>query len=542
MSNIDSNVFPIDALLSRIQGYFDEVKYKASNHEDFGPMFKFRSLALIAEIYEFVRLYFHRREERLSDYNGMTLRGCLNVIIDIENIQKSLNDLYYNLCKINENTPQNSIRKISENGYSCRSESEFQLQKLYTDGIVGLSNCVCSHNIPTAMDSSLWPAKKNGTDKKFQYATIFHNAHEELDEELVPIEYSQNPDDSVYNDEMKKKSIGNHMAYKVEVGRKGTDGFDVLGYVLDSYHKADGITTDDICEELRMSMEMLRAAFMTDAEDIFYIRTGNFPKLKAKYDEKELCELYSVLPFTQYKKFRQQYIEDYIETGLRWKQENWRTERNYCEEKLSVQQRLDFMNDTKSEVVQQMKENSKLWTIRMHSGGLDSVVTPENFAMMFYRRGEQDFVELQWQYEVLSEKIRLLEIELQNEGCTSHKSIENKTVQEFIDSITLLGDHLYEKWNNKEVSPGAHKANVYIIIKLGELVQYLDDLRENNYDILKEACYPKTAKYKRNFCWFVGQLKAKGYFGELPDNLIADELGPIIGISPGTAANYLVEK
>lgn len=543
MSSIDPQIFPIDQLLSRIQGYLDDVEYKANKHEDVGPMFNFRSLALIAEIYEFARLYFHNRKENLSDYYGMSLKKCLNTVIEIEKIQESLDDLYYNICRIKEDYPDESTEDFSNGGHNCRTETELQLQKLYTEGIASLSEYICGEKIPTAADSVLWLGEKDYKNTKFQYAKIFHNAHEKLDEGKSLIELSRDPDDAAYNERIPiMKNIGNHIAYKAKMECTNSNGFNALGYILDSYHRADSITTDDICKEFGKSLEMLRVVFMTDAEDIYYIRTGDYAKLRTNGNSKKLQEIYTVLPFTQYKEARLQYEEDYIETELRWKEEDWRTDRNYVGKKLSVQQRLEFFSDTRNKVEEEMQKFPELWTVRMHSGGLDAVITPENFAMMFYRREGKYFVELQWQHEILSEKLRLLEEEQRSEGGSSKESIVDKSIREFIDNITIMCGQLYEKWNDKTVTPGAHKAEARITIKYEELVQYLDEVRENNYDTLKAICYPKDSKYNRKFCRFVAELRTKGYFGKLPDNHIADTLGPIIGISAGTAANYLAEK
>ena len=41
---------------------------------------------------------------------------------------------------------------------------------------------------------------------------------------------------------------------------------------------------------------------------------------------------------------------------------------------------------------------------------------------------------------------------------------------------------------------------------------------------------------------FIASLRDKGYFGKLPNNLIAQQLAPIIMLAVGTATNYLSIK
>ena len=64
----DSKNLPIDSLLERLQTYLADVKAKDGSQESLDLMFKFRSFALIAEVYEYVRKYFSQRTQRLSDY------------------------------------------------------------------------------------------------------------------------------------------------------------------------------------------------------------------------------------------------------------------------------------------------------------------------------------------------------------------------------------------------------------------------------------------------------------------------------------------
>lgn len=175
----------------------------------------------------------------------------------------------------------------------------------------------------------------------------------------------------------------------------------------------------------------------------------------------------------------------------------------------------------------------------MHSGGLDTDVTPENFARMFYRRKGVDryFIELQWEFENLSALIDKYRQQPIDNGRKVTQTPEQKAVSDFVDKVIMLVSIAYEKWNNQRVSPGVHKPEVHIVIKKEELIKHIQDKMKNEFEDLSELCYPQFTK--KLFCKYVSQLQRADFFGKLPNNLLADILAPIVNLSPGTAKNYL---
>lgn len=116
---------------------------------------------------------------------------------------------------------------------------------------------------------------------------------------------------------------------------------------------------------------------------------------------------------------------------------------------------------------------------------------------------------------------------------------EQRAVAAFVAKINELGKAAYDRWNGKRVVPAAHKAEVEIIIDKDRLVQQMQSRMKHHFDELSALCYPETSNTKRDFCLYVARLQGNGFFGQLPNKYLAELLAPIVGLSKGTATNYL---
>ena len=116
---------------------------------------------------------------------------------------------------------------------------------------------------------------------------------------------------------------------------------------------------------------------------------------------------------------------------------------------------------------------------------------------------------------------------------------EQKAVRAFAEKIIALADAAYEQWNGKRIVPGAHKAEVEIVINKEKLIQRMQSRVKNDFNNLLSVCYPETANTKRDICLYVVQLQKDGYFGKLTNKHLAELLAPIVGLSKGTVTNYL---
>jgi hypothetical protein len=67
----------------------------------------------------------------------------------------------------------------------------------------------------------------------------------------------------------------------------------------------------------------------------------------------------------------------------------------------------------------------------------------------------------------------------------------------------------------------------------------MQDKQKTDFKELSELCYPISSKSKQIFCQYVVKLQKEGYFGKLPDNLLAEQLASVVGLASGTVANYL---
>ncbi len=547
----DDNTFDMRtaSLMERLHNYFDDASM-GDEREDgqLEPLFKFHSLILIADIYEHVRLFLVNRDRRLSEYfSERTIKQCLRNVVDIEELQKRLPELHEDIETI-ESSMSWASDLLPMAGVEVMPGTD-EIKLLHLHGIEALSKDANGNERPSVSKSLLWRAPSYSHEgKDYVFGKVFRKAKEELDDDNCD-NLSPDPEDKIYNNIRAQSRLSNRVAWKVESHEwlnnpkksKENKRFDFLGYIISIQRKAEEATADDIYFELKQALEYLRNVFMTDAEDIYYVRTGDFSKLEKVYSKDVITHFYTELPFKKYYEAKKEYVEllsDQMEVELG----EWRISRGYIGRKLTPQEQIEFLQERKDGVIENMKSYEELWKLRMHSGGLDADVTPENFARMFYRRKGVDryFIELQWELEELTSLIAKNKQKPAKDSQELVQTPEQKAVADFVDSIIMLVNTAYEKWNNQRVVPAVHKAEVHIVIKKEELIKFMQDKMKNDFEELCEFCYPEASK--QDFCQFVVQLQNDGYFGALPNKLLAEVLAPIAKISVGTARNYLSQS
>lgn len=547
----DDNTFDMRtaSLMERLHNYFDDASM-GDEREDgqLEPLFKFHSLILIADIYEHVRLFLVNRDRRLSEYfSERTIKQCLRNVADIEELQKRLPELHEDIETI-ESSMSWASDLLPMAGVEVMPGTD-EIKLLHLHGIEALSKDANGNERPSVSKSLLWRAPSYSHEEKdYVFGKVFRKAKEELDDDNCD-NLSPDPEDKIYNNIRAQSRLSNRVAWKVESHEwlnnpkksKENKRFDFLGYIISIQRKAEEATADDIYFELKQALEYLRNVFMTDAEDIYYVRTGDFSKLEKVYSKDVITHFYTELPFKKYYEAKKEYVEllsDQMEVELG----EWRISRGYIGRKLTPQEQIEFLQERKDGVIENMKSYEELWKLRMHSGGLDADVTPENFARMFYRRKGVDryFIELQWELEELTSLIAKNKQKPAKDSQELVQTPEQKAVADFVDSIIMLVNTAYEKWNNQRVVPAVHKAEVHIVIKKEELIKFMQDKMKNDFEELCELCYPEVSK--QDFCQFVAQLQNDGYFGALPNKLLAEVLAPIAKISVGTARNYLSQS
>lgn len=547
----DDNTFDMRtaSLMERLHNYFDDASM-GDEREDgqLEPLFKFHSLILIADIYEHVRLFLVNRDRRLSEYfSERTIKQCLRNVVDIEELQKRLPELHEDIETI-ESSMSWASDLLPMAGVEVMPGTD-EIKLLHLHGIEALSKDANGNERPSVSKSLLWRAPSYSHEgKDYVFGKVFRKAKEELDDDNCD-NLSPDPEDKIYNNIRAQSRLSNRVAWKVESHEwlnnpkksKENKRFDFLGYIISIQRKAEEATADDIYFELKQALEYLRNVFMTDAEDIYYVRTGDFSKLEKVYSKDVITHFYTELPFKKYYEAKKEYVEllsDQMEVELG----EWRISRGYIGRKLTPQEQIEFLQERKDGVIENMKSYEELWKLRMHSGGLDADVTPENFARMFYRRKGVDryFIELQWELEELTSLIAKNKQKPAKDSQELVQTPEQKAVADFVDSIIMLVNTAYEKWNNQRVVPAVHKAEVHIVIKKEELIKFMQDKMKNDFEELCEFCYPEASKH--DFCQFVVQLQNDGYFGALPNKLLAEVLAPIAKISVGTARNYLSQS
>jgi len=534
------------SLMERLHSYFDDASIRAFRPDEQPiPLFKFQSLMLAADIYEFVRLYAINREEHLSEYfSALTLKQCLENVAAVEKLQERMNDVrqlfeMYDLrVQLGKIANHEEPRHAPGLGIAERISDYKRLHEKGIDGFDGQ---------PTIGHSLLWGANSND-EVRYKYGRLFFKAKETLDDSDSGSR-SLDPETRAYSKALQQQELSRRVAKKSVPQKpaepKGSD-FDFLQYIVDIHRKAEAAPAENICKELGDALEMLRNVFMTDAEDIYYIRTGDLSKLEGVYDKEMLEHFYNDVPFKKYYEARNIFVNgsqnalglvDDLDVAL----DNWRYEKELTGRKLTTEEYETFLKERKDNVVKEMKQNDALWKLRMHSGGLDTEVTPENFARMFYRRKGVDryFIELQWELEELTSLIEKNKQKPTEDRATTLQTPQQKAVADFVDKIIILANEVYKKWNNERVTPAVHEPEVLIVIQKDELIKHIQDKQKTNFEELLELCYPENSKSKQTFCQFVVKLKKEGYFGKLPDNLLAKPLAAVVGLAPGTVTNYL---
>ena len=536
------------SLMERLHSFIDDASIRAFRPDEQPiPLFKFQCLMLAAEIYEFVRLYAINREEHLSEYfSALTLRQCLENVAAVEKLQEQMGDIRQ-LFEMYDMRVQ--IGRIAYPTEPCHapglgiSESINDYRRLHENGINGFDKQ------PTIGHSLLWGATSNN-EVRFKYGRLFSKAMETLDDSDNSSR-SSDPETRAYSKAMQQQELSRRVALKaipqqpIEIKSNEND-FDFLQYIVDIHRQAEAVPAETICKELNDALEMLRNVFMTDAEDIYYIRTGDFAKLEGVYNKELIEHFYCDVPFKKYYEARNIFVNgsqnalgliDDLDVAL----DNWRYEKGLTGRKLTTEEYEVFLKERLNSVIQDMKCNDALWKLRMHSGGLDTAVTPENFARMFYRRKDVDryFIELQWELEELTKLVEKNRKKPTEEEVNTVQTPEQKAVADFVDKIIILANEVYKKWNNERVTPAVHEPEVLIVIQKDELIKHMQDNMKTNFEELLELCYPESSKSKQTFCQYVVKLQKEGYFGKLPDNLLAELLASVVGLAPGTVANYL---
>lgn len=477
---------------------------------------RLHGVMLVSELYDIAGQLDAQREETLSSYFGEnSLRKNLQNIVLIEDMQRELSDVDY---LINAENADEYAQKITDAYSSKKLASKLPV----IEGVWGADR-----------------AKPNG---RYKFKTVFNAAHEDLTEPQKLATLSVDPSDRIYNTSIRQNLLEYRLALKVnnELIENTKDGF--VSSLSQIYEIVNQYSACDIINELQRALEMLRVALMRDAQDIHFIRTGNFSDILTDENKKDIEYYYTQLPLHEYFAIRDE-IQEEIQGMVDIDIDQWRIKKGYTGRKLTQREYLDFLNEQEEDVLLQMKNGyPDLWVIREHSGGLNEDVTPENFARMFFRRKDVDrqFLELQWKYELILDLIK--KTEQQKPSAKIQFSPEEAAVKQLIDNANCLAQVLYEEWHGKKVPTGVHQPEVLIEIKQQELSDYLEEQKKNHFEELSQWCYPYTANNKQNFVKFVADLRDKGFFGRLPNNLIAPQLAPIIGLAVGTATNYLSVK
>lgn len=512
---------PIQPLLEKVREFVHSY-IMGDDDMPISPLSKFYGLALIAELYDKVYYLDNDRRKHLGRYFGNdTLRVDLECIMAIEDLQQELGSTIRYVWDLDNHNDDFGKRFLS----------------LYENGL--------DTTLPSLKDSKIWRGNSDCSSASLRFQTVFHKAQESLAEperesEIINLKKTEEEHERIAS--MQKKLLKNRYAHKAKDISVAANQFNYADCILSVQKQIESVDLSQIQMELNRALEMLRQVFMTDAQDIYYIRTGETDAITNDANREIIHECYTEIPLRDYFNEREDAREELL-IQMDTEIEEWRIQNKRTGKPFLRNEHLKYLQQQLETVFASMQQDyPDLWKLREHSGGLDSEVTVDNFARMFYKRANVDheFLELQWKAELLSELIA--EDEKKKAREPINYSPEESAVNQFVDNIMKIANMLYSEYEGKTITTGAHMPDAEIHIQVLELQRFLDQEREQNYDEFRSWCFPQNAKSIQMFCQYIIQLKDAGYFGQLRKDLIASVVAAVIGREVGTITNYLSKK
>ena len=214
------------SLMDRLQGYFDDISLW-SHHDSthVGHLFKFRSLVLLAEMYEYVRFFFVYRESRLSEYfSGQTLCQSLEKVVFIEKLQDNIRKLGFDLSFLD-------TYSLMHNAMLPDLYTAIDMFKvLHEKGIDELCTKLTSVQMPSVNKSVLWDGDGK-SNRTHNFERVFRKAKENMGEDLgKQIVRKVIPPEKFFLDEEHEEK------------------FNFREFIVDMQQKANEATVEDITE------------------------------------------------------------------------------------------------------------------------------------------------------------------------------------------------------------------------------------------------------------------------------------------------------
>ena len=376
----------IQNLCSKISNYLWSIKIDSSPSTD--ACFKFKSLLLITEIYNIAIDCNNKRTSNLRDYfDGHTLEDCLDAIVTIDNVFENLGEIHDMFCEYDMKTT---------------SLENFDFQKIYSLGPdkahIDIHNPVADY--PLVTDTAIWCGKLNSTN---QIGRVFKDAKEELPKELRTRKIE------------KSRSLGFSANHK----------FDYCGMVEEMKRLSNEMTCSQIFDELWRSLEMIRWGFMTEAQDIYFIRTKKYNHISSNYDKRELGFCYETLPLIEYYRKRKNVFRSY-KVDCKEKLLEWRIKERIDDRKLTANDLEKFLCEEEAYVLFKMEEDQESFKLFewCRCGYGDTPHVWNKIAHMFYRRPTSNvFLEWEWKRECIYiwKSLVKLRIERERSVCVGKK-------------------------------------------------------------------------------------------------------------------------
>ena len=195
----------------------------------------------------------------------------------------------------------------------------------------------------------IWGADNFCPAAKFRFKNIFHNSHENLSEPYKLENLSKDPYDKEYNKSIKQTVLEKQYAYKVNDDVIAAKNVNFVNSLSKIYNIVNDISIEEIITELYRGLEVLRIVFMREAQDIHYIRTGDFERISNEDNKNDIDFFYTELPLHEYFGMRNSFREDIKET-IDIEIEGWRINKGYTNRKLKQKEYLDFLHEQEKEL------------------------------------------------------------------------------------------------------------------------------------------------------------------------------------------------
>jgi uncharacterized coiled-coil protein SlyX len=244
---------------------------------------------------------------------------------------------------------------------------------------------------PSLSNSGLWSL--NAKNVNLNLDSIFKDALEEL------------PDEAKKQEMLNLRVTSYSSLYP----------FNLYSFYLEMQEKIATLSYAQIFDELWRSIELIRQGFMIKAQDIFYVRTGNYKHLYNEFGKRNVDYCYGELPFISYKREFNDF-KRIFRAECKHDLKSWVVDKHIIYINIQAEQLKDFFNEEYDKVVEESKKNESYYKLfercYLCSTSKDNFRT--RIARLFYKRpNAEEYLKIIWKRILLHNWLELVDFSQQ---------------------------------------------------------------------------------------------------------------------------------